>query len=54
MSQQPLTTVLAAANTTTGFHPGLAYFALWALVIGAIIGVPIYVVRQVRDRRNRR
>lgn len=54
MSHQPLTTVLAAADTTTGFHPGLAYFALWALVIAAIIGVPIHVVRLVRDRRKSR
>ncbi|MDH6115808.1 flagellar biogenesis protein FliO [Kitasatospora sp. GAS204A] len=54
MSQQPLTTVLAATNTTTGFHPGLVYFVFWALVIAAIIGAPIYVVRLVRDRRKSR
>lgn len=53
MPHQPLTAVLAAADTT-GFHPGPAYFAFWALIIGAIIGVPIYLVRLVRNRRNRR
>ncbi|WP_161790108.1 hypothetical protein [Streptacidiphilus carbonis] len=53
MSQQPLTSALAA-STTTGFHPGLAFFVEWALVIGAIIGVPIYVVRLVRNRRKSR
>ncbi|MDH6579079.1 hypothetical protein [Kitasatospora sp. MAP5-34] len=54
MPHQPLAAVLAAADTTTGFHPGPAYFVLWALIIGAIIGGPIYVVRLVRNRRNRR
>lgn len=53
MPHQPLTAVLAAADTT-GFHPGPAYFAFWALIIGAAIGGPIYVVRRVRDRRKRR
>ncbi|MFJ9714018.1 hypothetical protein [Streptomyces sp. NPDC101234] len=51
MSQQPLTALLSAADTT-GFHPGLAFFVEWALVIGAIIGGPIYVVRRVRNRRS--
>jgi hypothetical protein len=53
MSQQPLTAVLAAADTT-GFHPGLAFFVEWALIVGAVIGTPVYVVRLVRDRRKRR
>ncbi|MFE0459053.1 hypothetical protein ACFW1A_07285 [Kitasatospora sp. NPDC058965] len=53
MSQQPLAAVLAAADTT-GFHPGLAFFVEWALIIGAIIGGPIYAVRLMRNRRNRR
>ncbi|WP_441250496.1 hypothetical protein [Kitasatospora sp. McL0602] len=53
MPQQPFTAVLAAADTT-GFHPGLAFFVEWAVVIGAIIGTPIYVVRQVRNRRKDR
>ncbi|MCC9310827.1 hypothetical protein LN042_27785 [Kitasatospora sp. RB6PN24] len=53
MPNQPLTAVLAA-STTTGSHPGPAYFALWALVVGAVIGGPVYVVRLVRDRRKRR
>ncbi|MEU9246847.1 hypothetical protein [Streptomyces sp. NPDC048385] len=51
MSQQPLAAVLAAANDT-GSHPGPAYFVFWALVIAAIIGAPIYVIRLVRNRRN--
>lgn len=51
MSQQPLTAVLAAAHTT-GSHPGPAYFVFWALVIAAIIGAPIYVVRLARNRRK--
>jgi len=54
MSQQPLTAVLAAANTTTGFHPGPAFFVFWALVVAAVIVTPIYLVRLVRNRRNRR
>lgn len=53
MSHQPLAAVLAAADTT-GFHPGPAFFVFWALIIGAVIGVPIYAVRLVRNRRNRR
>ncbi|MFJ5301593.1 hypothetical protein [Streptomyces sp. NPDC088350] len=53
MSHQPLTAVVAAANTTTGFHPGPAYFAFWALIVGAAIGGPVYVVRLIRNRRNR-
>jgi hypothetical protein len=53
MHHQPLAAVLAAANTT-GFHPGPAYFVFWALVIAAVIGAPIYVVRLVRNRRQRR
>ena len=52
MPHQTLTAVLAAY--TTGSHPGPAYYAFWALIIGAIIGGPIYVVRLVRTRRNRR
>ncbi|MEV0407298.1 hypothetical protein [Actinoallomurus sp. NPDC050550] len=54
MPHQPLAAVLAAANDTTGFHPGPAYFVFWALVITAIIGAPIYVVRLVRNRRKSR
>jgi hypothetical protein len=54
MSHQPLTAVLAAADTTTGFHPGPLFFVKWALVIAAIIAAPIYGVRKVRNRRNRR
>jgi TctA family transporter len=54
MPNQPLAAVLAAADTTTGFHPGPAYFVLWALIICAVIGAPIYLVRLLRNRRNRR
>ncbi|WP_225850890.1 hypothetical protein [Streptomyces sp. HPF1205] len=54
MSHQPLTAAVAAANTTSGFHPGAAYFAFWALIIGAVIGTPIYVVRLIRNRRKYR
>lgn len=53
MPIQPLTAVLAA-STTTGFHPGPAFFMEWILIIGAVIGAPVYVVRLVRDRRRRR
>ena len=53
MPNQPLTAVLAA-STTTGFHPGPAFFVEWILIIGAIIGAPFYIVRLVRDRRKRR
>jgi TctA family transporter len=53
MPHQPLTAVLAAATTDTGSHPGPAAFVLWALIIAAIIGTPVYVVRQVRERRKR-
>ena len=53
MTNETLNFVLAA-STTTGFHPGVTFFALWAVVIGAVIGVPIYIVRVVRDRRKRR
>ncbi|WP_433171382.1 hypothetical protein [Actinoallomurus sp. CA-150999] len=53
MPHQPLAAVLAAADTT-GFHPGPVYFVFWALVIGAVIGAPIYLVRLLRNRRNRR
>lgn len=53
MPHQPLAAVLAAADTT-GFHPGPAYFAFWALIVGAAIGGPIYVVRLIRNRRKRR
>lgn len=52
MPHQPLTAVLAAA--VTGSHPGPAYYTKWVLIIGALIGVPIYAVRLVRDRRRRR
>ena len=52
MPHQPLTLVLAAS--ITGSHPGPAYYAEWVLIIGAIIGVPIYIVRMMRDRRQRR
>ncbi|MGW1161382.1 hypothetical protein ACWD5Q_01515 [Streptomyces sp. NPDC002513] len=50
MPNHPLTAVLAASSTT-GFHPGPAYFAFWALIIGAAIGGPIYLVRRIRNRR---
>ncbi|GAA1230975.1 hypothetical protein GCM10009665_21720 [Kitasatospora nipponensis] len=53
MPHRPLTAVLATADTT-GFHPGPAWFVFWALVIGAVVGTPVYVVRLVRNRRNRR
>ena len=53
MPHQPLTAVLAAAKVT-GSHPGPAFYAEWVLIIGAIIGVPIYIVRLMRDRRKRR
>ncbi|WP_369185544.1 hypothetical protein [Streptomyces sp. Y1] len=53
MPQQPLTAALAAADTT-GFHPGFPFFAEWALILGAAIGVPLYVVRLLRDRRRSR
>ncbi|MEV5505770.1 hypothetical protein [Streptomyces orinoci] len=53
MHHQPLATVLAAANTTSS-HPGPAYFVFWALIIAAVIGAPVYVVRLVRNRRQRR
>ncbi|MFC1403541.1 MULTISPECIES: hypothetical protein [Streptacidiphilus] len=53
MTNQTLDFVLAA-STTTGFHPGVTFFALWAVIIGAVIGVPIYVIRQRRERRDRR
>jgi hypothetical protein len=54
MFQQPITAALAASTTDTGTHPGLFFFAVWALGIAAVIGTPIYIVRQVRERRNRR
>lgn len=57
MPHQPLTAVLAAvlaAGTTTGFHPGPAYYAYSAAIIGAVVGVPVYVVRRVRDHCRRR
>jgi hypothetical protein len=53
MPHQPLTFILAAAKVT-GSHPGPAFYTQWVLIIGAIIGVPIYVVRLVRDRSKRR
>ncbi|MFB7508210.1 hypothetical protein [Streptomyces broussonetiae] len=53
MHHHPLAAVLAVANIT-GFHPGPAYFVFWALVIAAIIGAPISVVRLVRNRHQRR
>ncbi|WP_181799301.1 hypothetical protein [Kitasatospora acidiphila] len=53
MTDQTLNSVLAA-STTTGFHPGFTFFALWAVVIGAIIGAPFYIARLVRERRKRR
>jgi flagellar biogenesis protein FliO len=52
MTHQPLAAVLAASTTDTGFHPGPAFFVFWALVVVAIIGAPIYVVRLVRNRRK--
>jgi hypothetical protein len=53
MPHQPLTAVMAAAKVT-GSHPGPAFYAEWVLIIGAIIGLPIYIVRLMRDRRKRR
>jgi hypothetical protein len=52
MPHQPLTAVLAAAETT-GSHPGPAYYAFWALIIGAVIGLPLYITRLMRDYRKR-
>lgn len=52
--QLPLTSALAAAGTVTGSHPGPAYYAFWVLVIGAVVGAPIYAVRKVRAYLKRR
>ncbi|WP_194894307.1 hypothetical protein [Catenulispora pinisilvae] len=52
MPHQPLTAVLTAAKVT-GFHPGPAFYAEWVLIIGAIIGLPFYITRLVRDYRKR-
>jgi hypothetical protein len=43
-----------AAAQVTGSHPGPAFYMLWALIIGAVIGAPIYVAHLVRERRKRR
>jgi len=52
MPHQPLTAVLAAAKVT-GSHTGPAYYIFWALIIGAIIGLPFYITHLVRDHRKR-
>lgn len=52
MPHQPLTAALAAAKVT-GSHPGPAFYAMWVLVIGAMIGLPFYITRLVRDYRKR-
>ncbi|GAA1966199.1 hypothetical protein [Catenulispora subtropica] len=53
MLHQPLTTVLAAASVT-GSHPGPGFYAEWVLIVGAVVGAPVYFVRRARGRRRRR
>ena len=53
MPHQPLIAVLAAAKVT-GSHLGPAFYAEWVLIIGAIIGLPFYITRLVRDRKRQR
>ncbi|MFJ9909416.1 hypothetical protein ACIRVK_42490 [Streptomyces sp. NPDC101152] len=53
MPHQTITAALLSAGHISGSHPGPAYYAEWIIVVGAVIALPIYAVRRLRNRRNR-
>ncbi|MFE9425288.1 hypothetical protein ACFYNO_20200 [Kitasatospora sp. NPDC006697] len=52
--QPPSAAALAAAGTTTGFHPGPLFFVFWILVLAALVAGPVYLARLLLNRRKRR
>ncbi|WP_169317363.1 hypothetical protein [Actinacidiphila oryziradicis] len=54
MPYQTINTSIMLAAYTSGSHPGPPYYIEWIVICAAIVGLPVYLVRLLRARRNRR
>jgi hypothetical protein len=53
----PMTTTLSELATkapTSGSHPGPPYYIAWAFGIALIVAAPLYLIRIMKRRKNRR